>query len=204
MIGRLRGTVAALDAECCLIDVGGVGYEVHTHARLLARLAIGETASLAIETHVREDMLRLYGFSSEDERRAFRLLQGVQGVGAKSALAVLAVLPPADLYDAVAAEDADAIARAHGVGKKIAQRIASELGAKLGALAPATGAALVQVAAAAVGAGVQNGPRADAVSALVNLGYDGAAARRAVAVAAQAGEADTQGLIKRALKELSA
>jgi len=205
MIGRLKGTVAAIDVDTALIDVAGVGYEVHAHARLLSHLAIGEAATLSIETIVREDLIRLYGFENDGERRAFRLLTGVSGVGSKHALAVLQVLPPDDLYDAIAAEDVTAIARAHGVGKKLAQRIATELQSKLGSLAGASGARLKVVARkmAAGGEPAETGARAkaDAVSALVNLGYDGVEARRAVNAV---GEGDVADLIKRALKELAA
>ena len=202
MIGRLKGTVASLDTDTALIDVMGVGYEVHAHARLLAHLAVGEAATLSIETIVREDLIRLYGFENEAERRAFRLLTSVQGVGARHALSVLQVLPPDDLYDAIAAEDVTSLARAHGVGKKLAQRIASELQSKLGTLAAAGGPAL-KVVARKMAAGEAPAPnaRADAVSALVNLGYDGVEARRAVAAA---GDGDVAELIKRALKELAA
>lgn len=206
MIGRLKGTVAAVDVDAALIDVNGVGYEIHAHARLLSHLAVGEAATLSIETIVREDLIRLYGFENEGERRAFRLLTGVSGVGAKHALAVLQVLPPDDLYDAIAAEDAAAISRAHGVGKKLAQRIASELQSKLGSLAGASGANLKVVARkmAAGGEKAADGiarAKADAVSALVNLGYDGVEARRAVNAA---GEGEVSDIIKRALKELAA
>ncbi len=202
MIGRLKGTVASLDADTALIDVMGVGYEVHAHGRLLAHLAVGEAATLSIETIVREDLIRLYGFESEAERRAFRLLTSVQGVGAKHALAVLQVLPPDDLYDAIAAEDVTSLSRAHGVGKKLAQRIATELQSKLGTLAAASGPAL-KVVARKMGAKEEGhaGSRADAVSALINLGYDGVEARRAVA---SAGDGDVAEIIKRALKELAA
>jgi holliday junction DNA helicase RuvA len=202
MIGRLTGTVASVDLDTALIDVMGVGYEVHGHARLLSHLAAGETATLSIETIVREDLIRLYGFENEAERRAFRLLTSVQGVGAKHALSVLQVLPPDDLYDAIAAEDVTALARAHGVGKKLAQRIATELQSKLGGLA-AQGGASLKIVARKMGA-KEEGPasaKADAVSALVNLGYDGVEARRAVSAA---GDGDVAELIKRALKELAA
>jgi Holliday junction DNA helicase RuvA len=208
MIGRLKGTVAAVDVDTALIDVMGVGYEVHAHARTLSNLAPGEAATLSIETIVREDMIRLYGFESEGERRAFRLLTGVNGVGARHALAVLQVLPPDDLYDAIVAEDVTALARAHGVGRKLAQRIATELQSKLGSLAGAPGATL-KVVARKMAAGTQapaTNPRADAVSALSHLGYDGVEARRAVNLAAETvGEgAAVEDLIKRALKELAA
>lgn len=207
MIGRLKGSVAAIDVDTALIDVGGVGYEVHAHARLLSHLAIGDETTLSIETIVREDLIRLYGFENEAERRAFRLLQSVQGVGAKHALAVLQVLPPDDLYDAIAAEDVTSIARAHGVGKKLAQRIATELQSKLGTLAAQGGATLKVVARKmATGAAPAANPRADAVSALSHLGYDGVEARRAVNLAAEAAgdDAPVEDLIKRALKELAA
>lgn len=214
MIGRLKGTIAAIDTETALIDVAGVGYEIYAHARLLSRMAVGEAAMLSIETLVREDLIRLFAFANEEERRSFRLLQSVQGVGAKHALAILHVLPPDELYDAVAAEDVTALSRAHGVGKKLAQRITVELQSKLGALAPASGAALKLVPREGVAANANPGAvdknaidksnaKADAVSALVNLGYDGVAARRAVA--AVAGDNDeTASLIKAALKELAA
>lgn len=201
MIGRLKGTVASVDTDTALIDVMGVGYEVHAHARLLSHLAVGDAATLSIETIVREDLIRLYGFENEVERRAFRLLTSVQGVGAKHALAVLQVLPPDDLYDAIAAEDVASLARAHGVGKKLAQRIATELQSKLGAMA--AGGAALKIVARKMAAGEASAPnaKADAVSALVNLGYDGVEARRAVAAA---GDGDVADLIKRALKELAA
>jgi Holliday junction DNA helicase RuvA len=205
MIGRLKGVVVAVEENAAIIDVGGVGYEVHAHARLLQDLAPGEPATLFIETLVREDLIRLYGFASESERRAFRLLQTVQGVGAKAALALLQVLPPSELYDAIAAEDAAALCRAQGVGRKLAQRIASELQSKVGALAASSGAAL-SVVARKLARGGDGGARADAVSALAHLGYDGVEARRAVASAAEdAGEnARVEDLIRGALKEFAA
>ncbi|MEM9494951.1 MAG: Holliday junction branch migration protein RuvA [Pseudomonadota bacterium] len=206
----LKGTVAALGAETAVIDVGGVGYEIYAAPRLLQCLAVGEAAMLSVETIVREDLIRLFGFENEAEKQCFRLLQSVQGVGAKHALSILQILPPPDLYDAVAAEDVTAISRAHGVGKKIAQRIATELESKVGALAGATGEPLTVAARATAGAAVSNkdpaaGARADAVSALSNLGYDGAAARKAVARAAEGLDAPgVEALIKAALKELAA
>ncbi len=206
MIAALKGTVAALGAETVVIDVGGVGYEAYAAPRLLQRLGVGEAASLSIETVVREDLIRLYGFESEEERQAFRLLQSVQGVGAKHALAILQVLPPADLFDAISAEDVTAISRAHGVGKKIAQRIATELQSKVGAIA---GGEVLRVAARGKLKDAATDPalaaRADAVSALSGLGYDGVEARRAVATAAEALDAPgVEDLIKAALKQLAA
>ncbi|GJL94661.1 MAG: Holliday junction ATP-dependent DNA helicase RuvA [Hyphococcus sp.] len=210
MIGRLKGTIVALGEDTALIDVMGVGYEFHAAPRTLQRLAVGEAATLSIETIVREDMIRLYGFEAEAERQSFRLLQSVQGVGAKHALALLQILPPADLYDAVAAEDVTALSRAHGVGKKIAQRIATELQSKVGALAGLSGESFTVAARAKAGlvsadADPALAARADAVSALANLGYEGMEARRAVATAAEAIDSPgVEALIKAALKELAA
>ncbi|MEM8770474.1 MAG: Holliday junction branch migration protein RuvA [Pseudomonadota bacterium] len=208
MIAALKGTVSALGAETLVIDVGGVGYEAYAAPRTLQRMAVGEAASLSIETVVREDMIRLYGFETETERQAFRLLQLVQGVGAKHALAILQVLPPADLFDAISAEDVTAISRAHGVGKKIAQRIATELQSKVGAIAGAgetlTVAARTKAAEGKAG-DLALSARADAVSALSGLGYDGVEARRAVAAAAEDLDAPgVEDLIKAALKQLAA
>ncbi len=208
MIGRLKGTVAALGAETVLIDVMGVGYEAYAAPRLLQQLSVGEAAMLSIETYVREDVIRLYGFENEHERQCFRLLQSVQGVGAKHALAILQVLSPSELYDAVAAEDVTALSRAHGVGKKLAQRIATELQSKVGALAGSTGDVLTMTARKKTAAAPTDpalSARADAVSALANLGYDGVEARRAVALAAETMDAPgVEALIKAALKELAA
>ncbi len=207
MIGRLRGTVAQIDADSVIIDVGGVGYEIYGHARLLGRLGLGEAASLAIETIMREDLIRLYAFENEAERQAFRLLQSVQGVGARHALSVLQVLPPDDLYDAIAAEDVTAISRAHGIGKKLAQRVVTELVSKIGGIAK-SGAVLTIAARRRVGESANSSAaaKADAVSALSNLGYDGVEARRAVGLAAQGlgDDAEVGALVKRALKELAA
>ena len=128
MIGRLRGRVDGRGESWVLIDVGGVGYMVEGSARMLESLpGDGEAVTLAIETHVREDQLRLFGFSNEEDRSWFRLLMGVQGVGAKVALAIQGVLSSRDLAQAVAAEDKAMVARAPGVGPKVAQRIVQEL-----------------------------------------------------------------------------
>lgn len=208
MIGRLKGTVAALGTDTVLIDVMGVGYEANAMPRLLQKLSVGEAATLSIETYVREDVIRLYGFESNHERQCFRLLQTVQGVGAKHGLAILQVLSPAELYDAVAAEDVTALSRAHGVGKKLAQRIVLDLQSKVGSLAEQTGEVLT-MAARKASAVTPSDPamsaRADAVSALANLGYDGVEARRAVALAAEAMDSPgVEALIKAALKDLAA
>ncbi|MAW78857.1 MAG: Holliday junction branch migration protein RuvA [Parvularcula sp.] len=209
MIGRLKGVVISLAEDTAIIDVNGVGYEIHAAPRVLQGLTPGDETTLSIETLVREDLIRLYGFPSENERQAFRLLQSVQGVGAKHALGILQVLTPSELYDAVTAEDVTAVSRAHGVGKKLAQRIVTELQSKAGALAGAGGEVIAMAARKKVAAAAPSDPalaaKADAVSALANLGYDGVEARRAVARAAEGMDSPgVEALIKAALKELAA
>ena len=201
MIGRLRGRVDGRGEGWVLVDVGGVGYMVEGSARLMDGCPPdGEAVSLAIETYVREDQFRLFGFLSEEERSWFRLLMGVQGVGAKVALAIQSVLSPADLVQAVAAEDKAMVARAPGVGPKVAQCIVQELKDKV----PET--AFGAVAGAGVGTPASQA-HLDAMSALTNLGYQRAEAHRALqaAGAASAGEADASAetLIRKALKELA-
>ncbi len=212
MIAMLKGQVVAIALETAVIDVGGVGYEVNATPRLIQNLNAGEEISLSIETVVREDFIRLYGFSSNTEKQCFRLLQSVQGVGAKHALSILQVLQPPDLYDAIAAEDVTAVSQAHGVGKKIAQRIVTELQTKLASLAGEAGAGFAQTAKQMVRAGTNDSHsggteahvRADAVSALVNLGYDITQARVAVNAVANGMETQTvEILIPAALKELA-
>src|SRR6185437_10516480 len=134
MIGKLRGTVDAVGEAHAIVDVGGVGYEVQASARTLRALQLGQEVSLAIETHVREDAIRLYGFTSEVERAWFRMLQTIQGVGTKVALGVLGTLAPPDLANAVALQNWAAVEQAPGVGKKLAQRIVAELKDKAPAL----------------------------------------------------------------------
>jgi Holliday junction DNA helicase RuvA len=169
-------------------------------------LSIGEAATLAIETHVREDAIRLFGFTSEVERAWFRILQTIQGVGAKVALSVLGTLSPRDLANAVALGDWAAVEQSPGVGKKLAQRIVSELKDKAPAL---TVAGLNVAPAGANGRGVLAAPNGDtaaeAISALTNLGYQPAQASAAIAMAAKelGAEADTARLIRRGLKELA-
>ena len=204
MIGKLRGIIDSFGEDWVIVDVGGVGYEVHCSARTLASLpAAGEAATLAIETHVRETEIRLYGFPSDAERTWFRLLQGVQGVGAKVALAVLGTLTPAELANAVALQDKAQVARAPGVGPKVAQRVVSELKDKIPAMAlsgaPADDITLPGEAAPGTPAA------ADAVSALTNLGYAHAQASAAIASAAsKAGEGVEAGeLIRLGLRELA-
>jgi len=204
MIGKLKGVVDSFGDDTVILDVGGVGYEVFCPARVLQGLpSPGEAAVLSIETYVREDMIRLYGFASDTEREWFRLLMTVQGVGAKVALAVLGVMKPADLATAIALKDITQITRAPGVGKKVAERIASELKDKAPAYSGAA-AAHIQLAEDLAERRAPQ-PIADAVSALVNLGYQQVRASAAVAAAArEAGEdAPTETLIRLALKELA-
>src|SRR4029077_11200355 len=128
MIGKLKGIIDSYSEDFIVIDVNGVGYVVHCSARTLQALpAAGEPVTLAIETHVREDQIRLFGFLSDVEREWFRLLQTVQGVGAKVALSVLSTLKPAELASAIAVRDKAMVARTPGVGPKVAERIVTEL-----------------------------------------------------------------------------
>jgi Holliday junction DNA helicase RuvA len=202
MIGRLKGVVDSKAEDLVILDVNGVGYVVHCSARTLQGLpAKGEAVALAIETQVREDSIRLYGFASDVERDWFRLLQSVQGVGAKVALAVQSVLSPGELATAIACGDKAAFARAPGVGPRLAARITAELKDK----APAYSGADLIIAEAADGAASASPAMSDAVSALVNLGYGRSQAAVAVAAALRAlGEdAPAGALIKRGLKELA-
>jgi Holliday junction DNA helicase RuvA len=206
MIGKLKGTVDAIGESFLIVDVGGVGYEVQASARMLRNLRVGEAVTLTIDTHVREDAIRLFGFQSEVERSWFRTLQNVQGVGSKVALGVLGVLSPQDLASAIALGNWAAVEQAPGVGKKLAQRIVAELKDK----APALSIAGLNVPAAAAGGSLAVTPpegnaAAEAISALTNLGYNPAQAAGAVAVAAKelGASADTAKLIRRGLKELA-
>jgi Holliday junction DNA helicase RuvA len=198
VIGKLTGIVDSSGDDWVILDVGGVGYLVFCSGRTLGLLPpAGGGATLWIETHVREDHIQLFGFADPAEHDWFKLLQTVQGVGAKMALAVLSALPPHDLVRAIAAQDKASIARAHGVGQKLAGRIASELKDKAGGI-------VLGPVAAANGAG-RSEISEDAVSALVNLGYRRAEAFAAVAKASgDLGRgASVESLIKAGLKELA-
>ncbi|PKR88201.1 Holliday junction branch migration protein RuvA [Pleomorphomonas diazotrophica] len=204
MIGKLKGVVDSFGDDWMILDVHGVGYQVYCSSRTLQRLPkAGEAATLSIETLVREDMIRLYGFSNDIEREWFRLLMTVQGVGAKVALGVLSVLDPGQLATAIAMRDLTAISRAPGVGKRVAERIATELKDKAPAFADAD-PSVIRVAVDVAEARV-SGPVAEAVSALVNLGYAQLQAAAAVQAAAKAAgsEATTTQLIRQGLKELA-
>jgi len=204
MIGKLKGLIESYGQDSVILDVNGVGYEVHCSARTLQELpGIGQPAALSIETHVREDQIRLFGFVNEIEREWFRLLQTVQGVGAKVALSVLGTLKPSELASAIAMRDKAMVARAPGVGPKVAERIVTELKDK----APAytnVDPALVRLSGALDDKRAP-APVTDAVSALVNLGYAQAQAAAAIAAAARsAGEgAEATTLIRLGLRELA-
>ena len=204
MIGKLKGMTESYGEDTVIVDVNGVGYEVHCSARTLQELpGIGQPATLSIETHVREDQIRLFGFVTEIEREWFRLLQTVQGVGVKVALAVLGTLKPAELASAIAMRDKAMVARTPGVGPKVAERIVTELKDKAPAYTQID-PALVRLSGA-LDEKRAPAPFADAVSALVNLGYGQPQAAAAIAAAARsAGEgAEVRTLIRLGLKELA-
>lgn len=199
MIGRLRGVVAESTEDDALIDVAGVGYVVRCGARTLTRLPpIGEETVLHVESQWSETAgPRLYGFLSREERRAFVMLQAIQGVGAKVALAVLDVLPPAELAGAVVRADRTLIARANGVGPKLAARILAELKDKPIAEGPLSHAATAPASAAPTPAG-------EALAALMGLGVAEVTARRVVdqAVLRLGDDASEAAVIRAALREL--
>jgi holliday junction DNA helicase RuvA len=203
MIGKLKGVIDSVDEEALILDVNGVGYLVSASTRTLGAIpAVGAAAELLIETHVREDAIRLYGFLTAGERDWFRLLQSVQGVGAKVALGILGALSADALSTAVVRQDKAMMARAPGVGPKLAARLVLELKDKAPALAPA-GFDRAE-------AGFERAPKLakaaeDAVLALVGLGYGQPQAAAAVArISAQLGPAaETAALIRAGLKELA-
>ena len=208
MIGKLKGKVDAIGEAHAIIDVNGVGYEVQLSSRTLRNLQLGQEVSLTIDTHVREDAIRLFGFKSEVERSWFRTLQQIQGVGSKVALSVLGTMAPQDLASAIALGNAGAVEQTPGVGKKLAQRIVLELKDKAPSLtmsglnvAPVAGGK----AKGATAASSAPSAVAEAISALVNLGYNPQQAAAAIATAgAELGQdADTPRLIRRGLKELA-
>ena len=201
MIAKLTGLLDSIGDDHAVVDVGGVGYLLYCPGRTLGRLpGLGEAASFSVITHVREDHIHLYGFADEQERDWFRLLTTVQGVGARVALAILTVLGPGDLVQAIAAQDRAALTRAEGVGPKVATRILGELKDKAGGLALGPAAA---IDGAAWGPAT-DGPPHDAVSALTNLGYGRGEAFGAVSQAARrlGAGASTEALIREGLMEL--
>lgn len=204
MIGKLKGTIDAYGEDTVILDVHGVGYLVHCSSRTLQALPQpGEAATLFIETIVREDMIRLFGFASQGEQQWFNILLGVQGVGQKVALAILSTLKPGELANAIAMKDKAAIARTSGVGPKLAERICVELKDKAPAFSTVD-SAVVKL----TGEIEENrvaGPLKDAISALVNLGYAQPQAAAAVAAASKAlGEgAEARALIRQGLREMA-
>jgi Holliday junction DNA helicase RuvA len=202
MIAKLAGLLDQVMSDGAVIDVGGVGYLVFCSTRTIGQLPPpGGPARLLVETHVREDHIHLYGFIDAIERDWFRLLTTVQGVGARLALALLSAVPPDALALAILAQDKATLARADGVGPRLAARIANELRDKVGGLATAAPTPVTGIAAVA---NAEAGATADAVSALVNLGYRRAEAFGAVAAAARKlGEAAAlDALIRAGLQEL--
>jgi Holliday junction DNA helicase RuvA len=203
MIAKLTGTLDSTGEDWAIVDVGGVGYLVSCSAKTLTRLGRpGDAVTIFTETRVRDELPHLYGFGSRGEQEWFRALTTVQGVGAKVALSILSVLDPDALSMALAAGDKAALARADGVGPKLAARIAAELKdrAQIGALRAVAARPVGQAPAAAL----PTQPSAEAVSALVNLGFGRAEAYAAVMRIASEGEQPVSELIRLGLRELSA
>ena len=207
MIAKLTGIVDSTGTDWVVLDVNGVGYLLSCSNRTLSRMAVGERASLVVETFIREERIVLHGFGDQAEREWFKLLTSIQGVGARLALSILGVLDPDQLTRAIASQDKTALVRADGVGPKVAARILNELKDKVGnlALGPAAtaGAPAGKGAPAAVPGATP--ALADAVSALVNLGYGRSEAFGAVVAAGRVlgDDAGVSDLIRQGLKELS-
>jgi holliday junction DNA helicase RuvA len=200
MIGKLAGTIDSLAEDHAILDVNGVGYLVHCPASTLSRLSAGAPATLIIDTRVTDETIRLYGFASPEEREWFRLLQSVQNVGARVALNVLSALSARELERAVALGDKAAVGRAQGVGPKLATRIVTELKDKAPSMMLRGHAADTAMAPATA----PRGPEADAVAALIKLGYSQGQATEAVSRAARdLGEAPVDALIRESLRTMT-
>ncbi|HEY3639043.1 MAG TPA: Holliday junction branch migration protein RuvA [Rhizomicrobium sp.] len=198
MIGKLTGTIDSLAEDHTIIDVHGVGYLVHCPGSTLSRLVPGTAATLIIDTRVTDETIRLYGFASPEEREWFRLLQSVQNVGSRVALNVLSALSPRELERAIALGDKSAVGRAQGVGPKLATRIVTELKDKAPSMM-LRGHAAEDISAATA----PRGPEADAVAALIKLGYSQSQASEAVARAARdLGDAAVDVLIRESLRTM--
>lgn len=200
MIRKLKGKIDNIETDSLIIDVGGVGYGVFCSANTLRNLpSKGEAASLYIETHVREDHIHLFGFASADEQETFKTITKVSGVGVKVALAILSVLNPSQLANAIAAQDKSAFKAVSGVGPKLAERIITELKGKFEYASPPTA-----VTTSSTNAVMEaNNNINDAISALVNLGYGRSDAYNVITkIAAQNDNAPIDLLIRNGLKEL--
>ena len=198
MIAKLTGILDSIGEDAAVVDVAGVGYLLYCSGRTLSRLpAVGVGLSLAVETHVREDHIHLFGFGDDAEREWFRVLMTVQGVGARVALAILTVLEPDRIIEAIAAGDKDAFTRADGVGPKLATRILTELKAKAGG---------IELGIAAEAPSRTDGIAHDAISALINLGYNRTEAFSVVAQAMRqfGPDASVETLVRAGLRELVA
>ena len=205
MIAQLKGQIVASDLTYLVLDVMGVGYQIFANGRSLSQLGgVGAEVTVLTELVVREDSMTLYGFASEGERAAFRLLQTVQGVGAKAALSILTVLTPDELAQAILAGDKAMVARAEGIGPKLALRIVNELAQKTASLAGGgLQAASDGVASPDATTAAQNAVLQDALSALVNLGYSRTEAFTALQnVQKQGTDNDISALIAAALKQM--
>ena len=203
MIAQLRGSLVQTGDQQTILDVHGVGYAVHVSGRTQGQLGtMGGEVTLLTEMQVREDSMTLFGFLDVAERDAFRLLITVQGVGAKAAMAILSVLTPVDLTNAIISGDKAMVARADGVGPKIAQRVINELGEKIGKIASLGGALSIGDTSGEAG-GAAVGLIGDAVSALANLGYAQAEAHSAVMRVQNKSPSDNlSDLIAAALREI--
>ncbi len=201
MIGKLKGLIDSITNNHVILDVNGVGYIIICSARTLRNIgAVGEAATLRIETHVREDAINLFGFGDAMEQDWFKLLTTVQGVGAKVALAILGSLSPEQLAQAIASQDKSAMAQADGVGPKLALRLVTELKDKI----PAFMSTPIRLAASGSASPLPPSLSGDALSALINLGYRRAEAFAAVAsVSQQNPDAKLNDIIRLSLAELS-
>ena len=200
MIGKLTGRLDAISDNGAIIDVGGVGYSVFTSSRTMSQLgSIGEVVTVLVETHVREDHIHLYAFYSDDEKRWFQTLQTVQGVGSKAALAILSALTSEDIMNSLLSEDKTMFVRADGVGQKLATRIVSELKDKV------DGFFAGKVDNIETATSQDNSLIADAISAMVNLGFSRFEAQKAVSKASnyKANIETLDKLIAATLKELA-
>ena len=206
MIAQLRGTIVHTGTQMVIVDVQGVGYALHVSGRTQTQLnAVSGDVTILTEMQVREDSMTLFGFADAAERDAFRLLITVQGVGAKAAMAILSVLGPTALTQAIVAGDKAMVARADGVGPKIAQRVVNELSEKIGKIPSLGRTALGVYNDDSASETAEAATQQDAVSALVNLGYGRSEAHAAVMRAQRAGaDATVSSLIAAALREMGA